>query len=61
MVRKETRYQIRFKDKKEKGIYYVSFPTKAKAIRRRKLLSKEIPKVSWTIQKIRRAKWIPKK
>lgn len=61
MAKKITRYEIRFKDKKEKGVYYVNFPTKAGAIRRRKALKRRIPKVSWTIHKVKRNAWIPRK
>ena len=59
MIKKVIRYQIHINDK----IFYISYPTKEKALRKARILDKYFGKGKYNIRvkKVIRNAWIPKK
>ncbi len=60
-MRKIIRYQLKYKKGSEEGVYYITYPKKAQALKKMKALKKSFPKVTWIIKKIKRNAWVKEK
>jgi len=58
--RQITKYEISYKSKKQKGIYYVNYSKKAQALKMARDLRKRFKEASWKVRKIKRNAWVKK-
>lgn len=59
--RQITKYELRFKDGRKTGVYYINFSRKEEALAKARRFRKSFKGVTWTVHKIKRNVWIKKR
>ena len=57
--RQITRYELRFRDGNDSGVYYINYPNKSKALAKKRNFRRNSG-VNWSVHKIKRNVWVKK-